>query len=194
MCNFKVYLTHIHQYMKKYFLLLVIFFASIHISHSQEKIFSENRIDDMTGKQVRRTVWATLKVEMYYVYYARLCQIDDYIYMDVKIMTGGSHTTMDSNANFIIKFENDSIIYLKNNNYVSSGKGDGAISYFGSKAEGINPTFAMTKDILKYFAKNPMKKIRFYFNDGYVETEVNANGAKTFQKLCARLYIHMFPS
>jgi len=162
-------------------------------SFSQNSIFSEDKIDDMTGKKIRRTSWLVLRMEANRAYYTRLCQIDSTFFLDLKILVG-SYVSVEEDADFIIKFSDNSTLILKNHKYISAGLGDGAIGMLGSEAPGINPRFILTKEQLETLAKKEIIKIRLYLNDGYIETELKSNKATVFKEHCIQLYIRIFPS
>ena len=135
--------------MKNLVILFLILFCSTSI-YCQSNLFSEDKVDDMTGKTVRRTEWLTLKTEMSKTYYARFCQVDSFLYLDLKVITGFV-TSIPKDADLIIKFSDESTITLKNLEYLISGVGDGATGFIGSKAIGVNPKYKLFKKQIETF-------------------------------------------
>lgn len=179
--------------MKKLSLLVILLVSFSVIGYSQNSIFSENKIDDMTGKNIRRTNWLTLRMEANRTYYTRFCQVDSAIFFDLKVLIG-SYVSVDENAEFIIKFSDNSTMILNNYKYIVAGLGQGAIRLTGSKALGINPKFFLTKDQLENLVRKDIIKVRLYLNDGYIETEIKSKKAELLKAHCAQLFIRVFPS
>lgn len=179
--------------MRENILILSLLLSFSFLSFSQNEIFSENKVGEYSGKIIRRTEWKVLKTGAVHMYYSRLNQIDNKFILDLKILMN-RFVSVEENADFVIKFSDDSIMILKNNNHITASIGQGAIGITGSKILGINPQFIISKEQLEILAKKKIIYIRLYLNDGYMETNVKSKRAEIFKDHCVELYIRAYPS
>lgn len=178
----------------KRLITLIVCFILLPLTHfGQSSIFSEEKVDDMTGQIVRNTNWISLKKEMVKMYYSRLCQIDSIVFFDLKVSTGNV-VSIDKDAKFILKFSDNSTMILYNYQYLISSAGQGAIGLLGAQAQGINPKFVLTKKQLETLAQKDIVKIRLYLEKGYIETKINKSKAQELKKHSVELFIRVYPS
>lgn len=134
----------------------------------------ENKTDDFTKATVKRTSWEKLVYQLSkFTCFIRFSKIDTLYYLDVKIMEAGNVFSIDKDSKIMLKLSNDTIYTLNNLAYVISSIGDGAIGFVGSQAMGIETSYISFSDrTFKQLETFPIKKIRIYTTDGYLETDV----------------------
>lgn len=179
--------------MKKYILAQLIFLLLFTNLRGQNRIFSEDRIDEYTGKAILRTEWTILKIGAVHMYSARVNQEDSLLSLEIKILMN-RFVFVEKNADLIIKFSDNTILNLKNKYHINASIGQGAIEIAGSKVLGINPKFNITKEQLKLLVQKEIVFLRLNLNDKYIETNIKTNNAKDFRSMCSQLYIRAFPS
>ena len=156
------------------FFLLFPFFAGA------QKI-AENKVDDFTHAKIRRTTWNDLdfKFSGPMIVRTRINQIDSLYYLEVKYMCHGACSMRQGDV-FMLKFSSDSIISLPNPELKLSCIGCGSTGLMGSNALGLDLSFNITHEQIKYFSENKIVKIRLYLSDGYNEDSPSSSDAKIF--------------
>lgn len=141
---------------------LIILFALISsFSLSQECNYEVNEKDDMTGVFKKKTKYIRMVREMTTASGIQFCKIDTTYYLSVMWGTSG---VIDKNCQLIFKFDNDSIMKLY------------PVGIYSSRYEVdhnvIEPSYVISRDQLKKFTNNKIKKARLYTTKGYAEGEV----------------------
>jgi hypothetical protein len=142
---------------------------------------AENKIDDFTHLNVKRTTWESLvyKISGSIIVHTRISKIDSSYYLDIKYM-GTSACLMRDNDALMFKMENDSIVTLTNQKSTLSCLGCGAINIVGSGVQGLDLSIPISKQQLTYLASMHAVKLRLYLSDGYIEGEIGKGKYETF--------------
>lgn len=162
--------------------LFILLLAIPSIGYSQQLV--ENNIDDFTHSSIKRSEWIKLETAAFensMTTFVRTTKINDFAYLDFKIMTG-TVFSIQENDKLMIKLSNDSIITLICVKYAITCHGCGAVGFVGSEAEGLEATYILKQDQQKYLTTNAIEKIRIYESGGYLEAEINEKHAKKLQK------------
>ncbi|HTC00882.1 MAG TPA: hypothetical protein VK705_09385 [Ferruginibacter sp.] len=158
------------NYYSRYLFILLL---SPIFSYSQK--IAENKIDDFTKTSVIRTTWDNLYkggLSNPFWISIRVSKLNSSYWIDIKTMNDNKVQSIQEGGKFLLMLTNDSIIELNNNKYVISCIGCGATGFIGSGGEGIETSFLLNDSLKGILQKIPLKKIRLYFTDGYVEGEL----------------------
>lgn len=138
----------------------------------------ENKIDEFTRNNVKRTSWEPLSKSGKLYVHARTSKINDAYFLDLKIMLGsamnigGTIFSITDGPNIMFKMGTDSVLSLVNPKYEVSCQGCGAINIIGSEGYGVHLSIPIDQNQFDYLFKNKVKKIRIYTTDGYTETDI----------------------
>lgn len=160
--------------MKRFILFLAI--LSICGSAYSQRIV-KNEKDAFTGSHVIETSYVTLSDGL-------TCSIRSVNGIHVLLVSfnGGDEIyTMERDAQFMFKLQNDSIITLANledavGEYWSSPVGN--ISHFTLKTK-----YELSEDKINKLQTHKITNVRFYTTDGYIERKVSEKNAKKLLKL-----------
>ena len=160
--------------MKK--VLFFIFMSSFALLKSQE--LTENKVDEFTKNTVKRSSWELFNKGSFsansFRSFFRLSQINDAIYLDIKMMPiGGGVYSISKGAKLMFKIDTGQIISVENLEYSLSCRGCGARGFAGSEAMGTQTSYRISKEDLLFLKTKLIHKIRIYTNDGYMEDEVS---------------------
>lgn len=169
--------------MKNALLFTLILFPVLLFSQKIER----NEIDEFTGKEIIETSWELLTKDRKakIASYARYRKIDEILYLDVRmILPYHDFFTVREGDVFYIKFSDDEVITLQNNELTFSGIGKGSIGLSGSEANGIFLSFNITSDkTIQKLKENQINKIRLYTTNGYMNAEVKEKYSKKMNDL-----------
>jgi len=134
--------------------------------------YERDEIDDMTGDKVVETTSELILNKFggtsISVSATMVVSNSDTIRFLTFTFTAWSIFSMDEDNKILIKLENGEIIELKNAEYLIAETGS-----FETWEADID-AFLTYENFIK-LSKNPIVKIRFYFNDGYVEEEIRSS-------------------
>ncbi len=133
---------------------------------------AENRIDDFTKHHVIRTDWEALSREGGFYTHIRVSSIDHIIFFDLKWLHDNEIGAINEGARIMFKMTNDSIVTLHTLEGVVSCRGCGAVGFAGSTGYGYQLSCSMGGQELSMLSKLPVKKMRIYLPDGYVEYDI----------------------
>ncbi len=170
--------------MRKIFLLLFILLPGI--CNAQEYLsnkLAENRIDEATNDTIKRTYWQVLerggisrKLNTFY----RISNINNHLFIDLKIIEGGSAFVVARNAELRIVLENSKILILYNTVYQVSCPGCGARGYGGSGAQGVMLSFPVDNSTVRELLRNYIAKVGINTGEDYLEKKVNETHSELF--------------
>ena len=170
--------------MKKLFLLLLIFLPGL--CDAQEYLsdqLAENRIDEAAHDTIKRSYWQVMerasfsrKLNTFY----RISSINGKIFLDLKIIEGGTVFVVARNAELKLVLENGTILILHNSAYQVSCKGCGARGYGGSGAQGVMLSFPINNSDLRTLLHNYIAEIGINTGEDYLEKKVNATHSELF--------------
>jgi hypothetical protein len=162
--------------MKKFLLLalLVPMFA-----HAQK--LTEEKKDEFTGAQVKRTDYEQMVSNMKFTFFYRFSKIDTTYFLDLKMMIGSGKVFSISQGNKIMfKMEDSTIITIENIESSIACKGCGAKGFSGSAAYGVGTSYVINQAQLEKLTKLKLIKYRIYTSEGYIEDEAKESKAETF--------------
>lgn len=124
-------------------------------------------VDEFTGDHVRTTTWSRLYMKSgltapLNVYY-KFSNVSDDKALVLKFMMVNNVFSIEENAELLIKLENGKVLTLNNLRYTISTAGGGAVSYFGSKAQGLTAIYLLDDDDIRTLSSNIISKIRFHY-------------------------------
>ena len=148
-------------------------------------------VDEKTGEVVRHTFWqvmerANLRQSLNTFY--RVSSIGKKYYLDLKLMQGGEPFIVPRNGRFELILENGDVITLYNTAFTDSRKGDGALGYWGSGAEGMRLSFPIDDDDMVTLVHSYIARIRLYSADGFVERGINEYHSELFNDEICLVY------
>lgn len=162
--------------MKQFLLFLAI--LSICGSAYSQKIV-KNEKDAFTGSNVIETSYVTISDG----FTCSIRSVNGTRILRVSFNGGDEIYTMEKDAQFMFKLQNDSIITLVNledavGEYWSSPIGN--ISHFLLKTK-----YELSEEQINELQANKITNVRFYTTDGYIERKVSEKNAKKLLKLFA---------
>ena len=138
-----------------------------------------DEIDEFTKHRVKKTSYETLYLWKFTAY-CRVAKVEKEERIDLKLMIKGVFS-IDKDAEFMFKLDNDEIVTLKNLQYEITCNGCGSNGYLGSQAQGLKTSYGLTAEQHDKLRDHRIVKIRIYTSDGYVEGEIKEKTALTFQ-------------
>ena len=167
--------------MKRLVLLLLLIPAA---SHAQK--IAEDKIDEFTHAHVKRTTWNWMDYRFGSdkMVHSRFSEIDGQLFLDVRYTTR-KPCAMPEGSQFMLKFDDDSIITLVIPKTILACIGCGATGLNASGVYGLDLSFPIPADYVKIFASKRLDKYRIYLDTGYQEDNVAQSDAKTFLKQAA---------
>ena len=168
--------------MKKYCTLLL-WLALTYTSTAQKLKVDE--VDEFTNKSVKRTSWETLNSDFSSNIYLRVSELDGYLILNLKLMkVNKSVLSVHEDMRLMLKMQNDSIVTLHAIESTVSCRGCGAIGLFGGgSAWGIEINYDITESEFYALRNLPVKKIRLYTTDGYIEEDISNKNADLIIRL-----------
>ncbi len=145
---------------------------------------SESKVDDFTGRSVKRTSWDKIN-NPGHVIYTRVSKIDSSYILGLKITRSVPHGqvfAMAKDASVMFKVEDGSIVDLKNSQHTVTGLGHGSVGLVGSSCYGIDIQCFIDESDLITFKSKKIIKIRFYTTEGYVEYDLKEKFSDIIQK------------
>lgn len=155
--------------------ILLILLCSIWVAAFSQKIV-KNEKDEFTGNQVTETSYTAisegfncaLRIVNNTHTLLTVFNCDDNVY------------TMEEGAEFMLKLQNDSIITLQNPKdavaeYWSTTIGSLHLSHFN-----LNTKYILSDEQIIQLQTIPIKIVRFYTTDGYIERKVSEKNAKKY--------------
>lgn len=161
----------------KYLLLLLLVPT---MAHSQKII--ENQVDDFTKNNVIRTSWDPFTRSGRAISFSQFSKINSLYFLYIKINLKGGPFSVGEGDKLMLMAENDSILTLLNSKYQISCRGCGAIGIAYSAMDGVELSFHLSESDVQFLLTNKIKKMRLYTTSGYIEEEVKAKFAETFNK------------
>lgn len=156
--------------MKLKFLLLLIILPSFIFSQKLER----NEVDEFTKKSIKETSWEVCVQNFTMNMFFRVRKVDETILLNMKMMLGAGRVfAIHEGDELMLMLSNDTIVKLQALTSEITCTGCGARGFSGSGAQGIKISFGISKDDLRLLSSFPIKKVRIYTTDGYVESEVN---------------------
>lgn len=142
--------------------------------------FKKNEVDDMTGLKVLVTKERRLRIALYKSLTVKGRKVNN-TYMLHFLPTAGSIFSMDPGARVLIKTREENKVYeIHSNEYeLSTGIHSSGFSVYSSEIQST-----VDYSIINALSKETVNKIRFYFNDGYVDYPINHEGAKKLKSIC----------
>jgi len=168
------------MYVKQIFLVLIFLITPITAVFSQK--LAENYIDDFTGDKILRTSWEKLIYNNKTVTYFRLVKINDFRFVQLKIMYGNFNRrvfSINKQQESMIKFTNGEIAKLFCTDYTITCTGCGAIGINGSGAQGIKVSYILNNIEYEKFTDR-IEKIRIYTSIGLIDNEIKPKHSKLF--------------
>lgn len=162
--------------------IAIIFFCLLQFFGISQTI-TENNIDEFTKNKVVRTTWEPICKSKNIYAHVRGSKINDIYTLDIKIMNGGSVFAIKNGPNIMFKSISDSVIVLDVPKYEISCRGCGAINIIGSDGQGVALYIPIEKEVVEYLIKNPVKKMRIYTTDGYVESDLKEKFQETLSNI-----------
>ena len=145
--------------------------------------FAENRIDEATHDTIKRSYWQVLerrgfsrKLNTFY----RISRINGNIFVDLKIIEGGSVFVVARNAALKLILENGDILILHNTAYQVSCKDCGARGYGGSGGQGVLLSFPVDKDDLRTLLRKNISGIGINTGEDYLEKKISVDHSELF--------------
>ncbi len=166
--------------MKLSIIIITLIFIFQYTAKSQT--FTKNEVDEFTGAKVVETSWEKFNKQGPSITYFRFRKIDSEIILELKGIFYIGVFIVNKDDPFMLKLENDKMITLLNKHYVISSIGDGAISFFGSEAMGIDLSFVVSPQDIDLLMQNHIIKFRLYTSSGYVEQEIKAKFYDKFKR------------
>lgn len=161
--------------------LLIISIGVFTQSFSQKLV--KNEIDEFTGKQLKKTEWASLTAGLQSIELKQsLVKVDSSYAINIKLMEHDKYYSISKGNEFMLKLESGEIITLNCDSSKTSCLGCGATGFVGSQAPGLNIYFPFTKEQLKIMQNSPVSKIRIYLNEGYQEFVIKEKSSKKFSE------------
>lgn len=164
--------------MKRFLLFLAI--LSICGSAYSQKIV-KNEKDAFTGSHVIETSYVTISDG----FTCSIRSVNGTRILMVSFNGGDEIYTMEKDAQFMFKLQNDSIITLANledavGEYRSLNIGNSHISHFLLKTK-----YELSEEQINELQANKITNVRFYTTAGYIERKVSEKNAKKLLKLFA---------
>lgn len=162
--------------MKKILLLMLL--STMWITSFSQKIV-KNEKDEFTGNHVIETSYVTLNDGLT----CAIRGVNDTRVLMVSFNGGDDVYTMEKDAQFMFKLQNDSIVTFLNledaiGEYKSYTVGSTYISHFLLKTR-----YILSDEQIKDLQTNKITKVRFYTTTGYIERAVSDKSAKKLLKL-----------
>lgn len=158
--------------MKKLFLLLTL---SLVTSLCFSQKLKENEIDEFTGKKKMVTSWENLCLNGKDYAFAKVQNYDGYILLHIKHMPSWGGTkpySIDEGDKLMLMLDDGTVVTLYSPEMVFSAIGAGATGLTGSAVEGIYPTYPVNNEDVETLKSQPLKKVRMYTTNGYIEVEL----------------------
>lgn len=158
--------------------ILLILFCSIWVAAFSQKIV-KNEKDEFTGSQVTETSYTPISDG----FNCALRIVNDTWTLLAVFNCGDNVYTMEEDAEFMLKLQNDSIITLQNlkdavAEYWSKTVGSLHLSHFNLKTK-----YILSNEQIKQLQTTPITVVRFNTTDGYIERKVSGKNAKKLLKL-----------
>ena len=139
----------------------------------------KNEKDEFTGSQVIETSYVSLSDG----FTCAIRAVNGTAVLLVSFNGGDEVYTMEKDAQFMFKLQNDSIVTLANLDYAvseywSTSVGNTHISHYTLKTK-----YILSDEQIKQLQTTPITIVRFYTTDGYVERKVSDKNAKKLLKL-----------
>lgn len=157
--------------MKK--LLLAVFFT-LSLLKGFSQTLEENKIDEFTKASVKRTSYEPLIQNGKWYLFFRVSKINGTEYLDMKMIyyKNNKYQIIRQGMQVMVLLQDDSVINLSNIETATSCRGCGARGLSGSGALGIAVNYLVHPDDHRALKSLPIKKIRIYTTDGYIEDEI----------------------
>lgn len=153
--------------------LLIPTFLLLIFSASYSQKLTTNEVDEFTHHAVKRTSWETLSTSMKIGYYIRISKIDDILYLDLKVLPMGKAFALQEGDDFMFKFDNDSIVTLKNLKTVFPCVGCGSPGGLtGASSLGVETSYVIPDNLIDSFKNLGVAKFRLYTAKGFLEEEI----------------------
>ncbi|MFI2744192.1 hypothetical protein ACG2LH_15770 [Zhouia sp. PK063] len=164
--------------------LLSLSFVLLSLSSYSQKLIHEK--DEFKKKEYSRTEWDVLLKKSIVLTNSikySLVKYSDSIYINAKIILDGGNKVfaVRDNEELLLLLDNDETVTLKNSKYTVSSEGGASSGLIGGSKYGLTLLyyFANQKDI-RNLVKSPIKKVRIYTNEGYLEGDISKKNSRHF--------------
>lgn len=172
--------------MKRQIFLFALMFFTLNILGQE---ITEDKTDEFTNNRVVRTSWENIKKGfMKEPLKFRINHIDGNNFIELKIYTQNSVTSIKESHFFYLKFKDESIIKFPCIGHYISERGAASTGISGSDVLGINPAYRLEAEDLQKLILNVPVKLRIETSDGYIEEELKSGLAKKFKKAATVVY------
>jgi hypothetical protein len=142
---------------------------------------SEDKKDEFTGAQVKRTEFEQLISNMKFTTIYSFVRSDTTFKLDVKLQLGtGELFSITKGDEFMLKTSNDSVVKSPCIESAVSCKGSWSNGLSGSNQQNLKTSFTITKDQMNILQTRFVRKIKLYTIKGATEDEIKHNKAETF--------------
>jgi len=148
-----------------------VLFTLLFCNQLSSQTLEQNETDESTGHKIRQTSWETLILKMKLTAYFRISRIDSFYYFDLKMTTGTDKVVaIDKDQEMVFKFENDSVLRLKNLNYAITSTLEGERGFAGSEGQGVKVRYPLSLADIDKLRNNIAIKWKIYTINGHLES------------------------